>query len=357
MTGGLAVAFSGGGAKGAFQAGVLSELAKEGITFDMFVGVSTGSIQALGGAMGKIDELIDYWESITGDADIYMRRSLLDFPLAILPQDGLFPADGEYDQIPGQTFADSIPGLPTSLHSTAPLQGKLRKFAEDNWPGTANVKPLRIGVVSLQTGDFRAIHEDAPGIADWVYASCAVPLEFKPHLATAQGGGKTQWVDGGVRDVTPLTTALEMRPRAVFVVRASPPPQVLTHMPEFKNLLSIALRAAEILEKENSVTDILPISLINDILTAQGAVAANLAAQGLSSAQIDAAMAPLKAVATERKFAPIYYIRPEVEYARNHEFRHDKIRAAIEGGRLYVRNHLAEIQTFLSDNPAYSGGE
>ena len=51
MARGLAIVLSGGGAKGAFQVGVLDELiVRRGVKVDVFAGVSTGAIQALGGA-------------------------------------------------------------------------------------------------------------------------------------------------------------------------------------------------------------------------------------------------------------------------------------------------------------------
>ncbi len=49
MAGGLAIVLSGGGAKGAFQVGVVHELVvNRGVRLDIVAGVSTGAIQALG---------------------------------------------------------------------------------------------------------------------------------------------------------------------------------------------------------------------------------------------------------------------------------------------------------------------
>ena len=54
MPGELAVVLSGGGAKGAFQVGVLDELVvNRGVKIDIAVGTSTGAIQAL--AVGQDD--------------------------------------------------------------------------------------------------------------------------------------------------------------------------------------------------------------------------------------------------------------------------------------------------------------
>ena len=62
MAGKLAIVLSGGGAKGAFQVGVLDALiTKHGVKPDIVVGTSTGAIQALGVAQNDMPELLDIW--------------------------------------------------------------------------------------------------------------------------------------------------------------------------------------------------------------------------------------------------------------------------------------------------------
>ncbi len=67
----LAVVLSGGGAKGAFQVGVLDELITvRKVRIDIFSEVSTGAIQALGGAMDDMPDLLDQWLTIKGNGDV-----------------------------------------------------------------------------------------------------------------------------------------------------------------------------------------------------------------------------------------------------------------------------------------------
>ena len=66
MAGELAVVLSGGGAKGAFQVGVLDELiTNRGVKVDIAVGTSTGSIQALAVAQDDIPKLLQMWRWIS----------------------------------------------------------------------------------------------------------------------------------------------------------------------------------------------------------------------------------------------------------------------------------------------------
>ena len=58
MAGNLAIVLSGGGAKGAFQAGVLDALITDRkVSFDIAVGTSTGAIQATAVAQDDIPRL------------------------------------------------------------------------------------------------------------------------------------------------------------------------------------------------------------------------------------------------------------------------------------------------------------
>ena len=72
----LAIVLSGGGAKGAFQVGVLDALiTTHGVKPAIAVGTSTGAIQALGVAQDDIAGLLKVWTGIKGNSDIYTDRS------------------------------------------------------------------------------------------------------------------------------------------------------------------------------------------------------------------------------------------------------------------------------------------
>src|SRR3546814_18038092 len=94
MAGGLAIVLSGGGAKGAFQVGVVHELVvNRGVAIDIVAGVSTGAIQALGVAQDDVPGLLDAWLGIRGNASIYKER-----PLGVVG--GFLGEDAIYDAAP-----------------------------------------------------------------------------------------------------------------------------------------------------------------------------------------------------------------------------------------------------------------
>lgn len=69
---------SGGGAKGAFQVGVLEYLHEKGkLDFDIVCGVSVGALNATMVAQGEFDRLKELWEGIKESPDIYKKNSWL----------------------------------------------------------------------------------------------------------------------------------------------------------------------------------------------------------------------------------------------------------------------------------------
>ena len=320
MPGELAIVLSGGGAKGAFQAGVLEELiVNRGVKVDIAVGTSTGSIQALAVAQDDIAKLIGFWTGLKGSSDIFTKR-----PLG--PAGAVFGAKSLYD----------ARGL-KKLLNTAVDEQKLK----------ATGKKLRLGIVNLGTGIFRTIDESVPGIANWVYASCAMPLFFEPLKTRAADGTEEQWVDGGVRDVTPLCSAMELNPRGIIVVRASPKPKP-GPVRTFGNLIDIGLRAVDILQSEVSVNDLANATLINDMIAARGGQLRALEAQGISGQNAAAVLRPLDVQLARYRFVPNYVIEPEEIYLDTLEFDPAKIRTAIAAGRDAVDKHWDAIEAIVN---------
>ncbi len=319
MASGLAIVMSGGGAKGAFQVGVLDELAARGIEFDVFAGVSTGAIQALGGAQDDLPGLLAAWQGIRNDRDVYTRKAL-----GVVG--ALFGAD--------------------SLYDPAPIRARIRAFANDA-KLQASGKKLRLGVVSLTTGLFRSIDETTPGIHNWVYASSAQPPYFPPLLTRAANGVEEQWVDGGVRDVTPLGAALDTRPRAVLVVMTQPLDPAAAPPRKYDDLVEIGLRSVSLLQAEVMANDTAHAVQINALLATRGEQARVLAASGLSAAKQAQVLTPLDRQIAEFRFAPIRILAPPVVYSDTLEFKPAKIAAAIAGGRAAVSGDWASLSAFL----------
>lgn len=315
MAGKLAIVLSGGGAKGAFQVGALDALVNtHGVKPAIVVGTSTGAIQALGVAQNDVKGLVQVWESLKSDRDIYKERS----------------------GVIGAAFGEK------ALYNASPLRKLLKDFADPAKLAASGID-LRLGVVSLQSGEFRTIDQSVPDIHNWVYASCAMPVFFDP----LQTSDKQQWVDGGVRDVTPLGAALELNPTSVLVIRASPTSQPASKK-NYGGMIPIGLRAVGLLQSEVSRNDLANAALVNDMLAARGQLFTGLEASGITGTEANRLLLPLDKQISKYRFARIHIVEPEEEYSDTLEFDPAKIKKAIEAGRKAIDDQWPVLQPLVS---------
>lgn len=225
-----ALVLSGGGAYGAFEVGALQVLAAAGCSWNIMAGVSVGAINAAYMAMFEPSEqrvgaegLVRFWERIQGNASIY--KPWWCGRLASLWKGGLY--------------------------NTAPLDGLIRG-AYDASKVRASGVTLSVGAVALGSGEYKALSSDEADFPTCVMASAAMPGIFPP--VRMQGAA---WVDGGVRDATPIRDVLAMAPDAIDVIITGPrgaPPKPSTS--QFTNILDVAARSVSLLADEVFQSDL-----------------------------------------------------------------------------------------------------
>ena len=297
-------------------------IARRGVQFETVAGTSTGAIQAAGVAQDDMDGLLGFWAAIRNNDDIYTRR--------------------------GGTLWPVLTGK-SSLYDTKPLRALVAAaFSDQRIRATG--KKLRIAVVNISTAQLRIVGENADNIVNWIYASSAMPVYFPPLKTRDDAGVTQQWVDGGVRDVTPYEAALAERPRAVLVVRAGARTQS-ERQRDYNSLIDIGLRSVDITSREVSENDLKNVNLINRLLTAEAQQRAELQATGLSSDQITRIMRPLHAEMERFRMVPTLVLEPETDLYDTLEFKPDLIAQNIERGRQMVRDRWDEIVRFLGVDP------
>ncbi len=318
MAGGLALALSGGGARGAYQIGVIDELIRvRGVEFETAAGTSTGAIQAAGVAQNDVERLVDFWTGLRGNSSIYHGRGGMIWPI-----------------ISGKN----------SLYNPAPLKELLGEMFDDAAIRAAG-KALRMAAVHIATGQLRVVEESTDNIADWVYASCAQPPFFPPFETIGADGNAEQWVDGGVRDITPLSAALKERPRAVLVIRAEAP---LGPVPgDYGSIIEIGLQSVELLTREVGNNDVRNVDMINRLVKAEQAQRAQLAQRGVPAEAAEEIMRPFCEEIARYNMIPTMVLQPQVELYDRLEFDPALIAQNIERGRAVVRDRWSEIAAFL----------
>lgn len=194
-----ALVLSGGGSKGAFQAGAVYHLVvHRGCDFIEISGTSVG---ALNGALlaqaprsddpaaslehlrAAADNLIAEWGSIESSRDVMRSRPLGKLRVALFGLDSV---------------ADFEP-----LHAFVRERVSLERLAAG--------RELRIGTMSLGDGRYREIVVNRDGRVDrdtahaFIVGSAIVPLFGRmPIIAPPEGGPTQQFGDGGVRHATPI---------------------------------------------------------------------------------------------------------------------------------------------------------
>lgn len=223
-----ALVLSGGGAKGAFQAGALDVVRDHGFAFDAISGVSVGSLNGAMLATGQFDQLQEIWQQIT--------------PEKILRKHSYFRIARRY-----LFYKLGFSAPPVSRYNNKPLKELLTNYLLNR---KVNL-PFYFGYVKLEAGTYVKAtipHSDGHRIGEAdlnrLLASTAIPVYFNP----TDIGGQTA-VDGGLRNISPISEVLPFNPDRVVIIPTKPvkPQHGNT---EVRDILEIAFRSIDIMLDE-----------------------------------------------------------------------------------------------------------
>ena len=209
----VALVLQGGGALGAYQAGVYEALYEAGVEPDFVTGVSIGAINAAIIAGNKkenrVDCLREFWERITDrkvwnytpDGDYYrqMRNATSSLLTLMNGQPGFFSP-----RIHNPWFSQPGASTATSFYDNAPLRETLNELVDFSLINSGDMR-LAVGAVNVLNGNFiyfDTAQEDVE--VEHVMASGALP----PALPMMKIGTDHFW-DGGIVSNTPLQHLLE----------------------------------------------------------------------------------------------------------------------------------------------------
>lgn len=229
----IALVLSGGGAKGAFQVGA-EKYAREvkGYHWDVIAGVSVGALNGAMLAMEKYDRLLEVWNTISDD-QVYTGGFNL---LSVIKL--LFGA--------------------RSFYGNQPLQRLLQKEFEPD----AIRADLRVGAVSLISGEYVEFLGDDPDLVRGVLASTVMPIIWEPYKVSDL---HIEMVDGGVRNLTPIGDVLDSDPDEVVIINCSP--QAFEPLPQPpKDIVKVGLRTLDIMLNELFISDVREFVRINHLV-------------------------------------------------------------------------------------------
>ncbi|HXU81142.1 MAG TPA: patatin-like phospholipase family protein, partial [Polyangia bacterium] len=257
----------GGGSKGAFAVGAIEVLRQQGITFDLVTGTSTGALIAPMVATDEIPLLRTIYSSVRTENILLRRAGVVD----------VLAADSIFDTAPLRALVET--------HITdARYQRILGSRTE-----------VELCTTNLQTGDVEYFNprRSGPGggaLPVDAFQRAILASASQPVLMPAvRVRGTDQYVDGGVREVTPLRRALDLGATTIYAIALSPEREDRQDR-EYLSVVDTLLRALDLLLTEVSVGDLDRAEFVNRVLAYLGRVRANLAASGLGAADVDRAL-------------------------------------------------------------------
>lgn len=230
MAGKTAFVLAGGGAKGAFQLGVMQVLDKQGVKPDLLVGTSVGALNTVGYA----------WRGIQGATDIWMNIK-------------------SRESILGLTTWEKIrTPWRTGYYNMKPLREILKNVMSG--PVPQNAPEAVACYVEMQSSSVKYASNRAAGMTlekfrVYVEASAAIPLTMELPL---DPNGKGLLADGGVRERAPLRAAIDAGYENIYLILNNPISVDMLEpwKPTFPEIFTTGYRAVDICQHEVYVNDI-----------------------------------------------------------------------------------------------------
>ncbi|QOZ06877.1 patatin-like phospholipase family protein [Bradyrhizobium sp. CCBAU 51765] len=221
----VALVLQGGGALGAYQAGVYEGLHEAGIRPNWLAGISIGALNAaiIAGSpeAERIERLRKFWESICAAAvewpvgeglanvmpfafDLRSAYNALAALRALFQgQPGFFKP-----RFPPPFLAPFSGNAATSFYDTSPLQQTLERLVDFDRLNAGEVR-VSVGAVNVRTGNLTYFDTAERRLGPQHFmASGALP----PGFPAVEVDGEHYW-DGGVVSNTPLSRVLSSEPR------------------------------------------------------------------------------------------------------------------------------------------------
>ncbi|HUK00424.1 MAG TPA: DUF3734 domain-containing protein [Stellaceae bacterium] len=221
----IVLLLQGGGALGAYQAGVYEALTEAALQPDWVAGISIGAINAAiiaGNAPEKrVDKLKEFWYGVTAPStwDVFgdpLARYARGTDARLLVNQ-LSAASTAMTGVPG-FFAPRFPSPwaqprgsmeATSYYDTSALRSTLERLVDFDRVNSTDAMRFSVGAVNVRSGNFVYFdNRHHPILPEHVMASGSLP----PGFPATEIEGEHYW-DGGLVSNTPLQWVLQYGPR------------------------------------------------------------------------------------------------------------------------------------------------
>ena len=322
-----ALVVSGGGAKGAFAVGAVDFMVNHlGVTFDLYSGTSTGALIAGCLSAGKLPELITYYRGASTDTMLTQRAA-------------------------GQILkANSVLG-------SEPLRAALGKIIDQPAADVALAgnTPAFLTAVNLQTGELFYFHTmdgavierpvrghrltSRAELLNAMVASASVPVmmppvqvlqaPFDPTFPPAAEGDQNvpivpdQFLDGGVREYSPLKIVIDQGATDIYAVILSPLTRARRNE-SFTKVLGILPRTIDMLTEDVAENDIETAQRTNLLMAKVVKVRSDLVAGGADPLLVERVFASAGHPFTTKTLVNLRLVVPETPLLKGDSLQFDQ---------------------------------
>ena len=335
----------GGGALGAYQAGVYEALAENGFAPDWVTGVSIGAINAAIIAGNPVElrvaRLREFWEEVSSGLPLIpprildpLRRTLNLVSASTAMSFGV--PHFFYPRVPPPFFAPKGTAAALSFYDMTPLRDTLGRLVQFDLINARKTR-FAIGAVEVTSGNSKYFDNYRPETGDiepgHVMASAALPPGFAPMQV-----GDTFYWDGGLVSNSPLWYVLDEAPDLeALVVQVD----LFSASGEMPRDLDAALeRAKDIQYSSKTRANTTRAKQMDDVTAAVRRLLAKLPA----SLRADADAQFLARSTEAHKVSIVQIINRRFDHssqAKDFEFSRATVRALWDGGRDAVKRTLA----------------
>jgi NTE family protein len=296
-----ALVISGGGSKGAFAVGVLKyihERVRPIDQFDVYCGTSTGSLIVPLAMCGELELLENQYTTLRQN-DLLILGSAANLALAV------------------------------SLHDATPLKNKITELlTETRYARIKAAVPLFLATVCLQTEQLVYWATKAPAKASASYdieaitsttdlrramlASACQPVFMQPVEVRPGARPVRQYVDGGVREPTPLQAAIDQGAETIITITLAPQ-QLPSDDTKLTQAFQILQRTLDLYGEDVGSNDYRLARLYQQGNAYMQAVRGQLLAQGVAPAVVQAAFGRPANPFAGTAVTTIHEIRPQTK--------------------------------------------
>jgi NTE family protein len=256
----IVLVFQGGGALGAYQAGVYQALHEAGIEPDWVIGTSIGAINAsliAGNAPEhRLARMREFWRRMT-HGPLTEMAAALSGPLAANAMTVMGGVRGFFEPNPWAFLGQNMPLGPdlAGYYRTAPLEQTLTDLVDMDRLNSGAPR-LTVGAANVQSGQMRYFDSrETPLSVRHVMASGALP----PAFPAVRIDGELYW-DGGILSNTPVEAVFDDNPRKsglVFAVHVwspnGPEPDTIAKVMSRQKDLQYSSRAASHIARQKQI--------------------------------------------------------------------------------------------------------